>query len=93
MRSCMGSRNSRKSPRLDPTQINGFKDGPALIAKDQYSDFTIPYQGHRLRSLIEAEFDAISVSAGARRMQLVLKPADYLAAVNGIVGGIARSKR
>ena len=23
---------------LDPTQINGFKGGPSLIAKDQYSD-------------------------------------------------------
>jgi len=33
-------------------------------------------------------FDAISVSAGVRGMQIVLKPADYLAAVNGVVGGI-----
>jgi Cys-tRNA(Pro)/Cys-tRNA(Cys) deacylase len=38
-------------------------------------------------------FDAISVSAGARGMQIVLKPADYLAAVNGVVGAISRSKR
>ena len=38
-------------------------------------------------------FDAISVSAGVRGMQIVLKPADYLAAVKGIVGGISRSKR
>jgi Cys-tRNA(Pro)/Cys-tRNA(Cys) deacylase len=38
-------------------------------------------------------FDAISVSAGARGMQIVLKPADYLAAVNGITGDISRSKR
>ena len=38
-------------------------------------------------------FDVISVSAGARGMQIVLKPADYLAAVNGVVGGISRSKR
>jgi Cys-tRNA(Pro)/Cys-tRNA(Cys) deacylase len=29
-------------------------------------------------------FDAISVSAGARGMQIVLKPADYIAAVSGI---------
>jgi Cys-tRNA(Pro)/Cys-tRNA(Cys) deacylase len=38
-------------------------------------------------------FDAISVSAGVRGMQIVLKPADYLAAVGGIVGAITRSKR
>jgi Cys-tRNA(Pro)/Cys-tRNA(Cys) deacylase len=38
-------------------------------------------------------FDAISVSAGARGLQIVLKPSDYLAAVHGVVGGISRSKR
>ena len=38
-------------------------------------------------------FDAISVSAGARGMQIVLKPADYIAAVSGIVGAIAQNKR
>jgi Cys-tRNA(Pro)/Cys-tRNA(Cys) deacylase len=38
-------------------------------------------------------FDAISVSAGARGMQIVLKPADYLAAVHGVVGDISRRKR
>jgi len=35
-------------------------------------------------------FDAISVSAGVRGMQIVLGPADYLAAVHGVVGAIAR---
>jgi Cys-tRNA(Pro)/Cys-tRNA(Cys) deacylase len=38
-------------------------------------------------------FDAISVSAGVRGMQIVLKPADYLASVGGIVGAITRNKR
>jgi Cys-tRNA(Pro)/Cys-tRNA(Cys) deacylase len=38
-------------------------------------------------------FDAISVSAGARGMHVVLTPGDYLAAVKGVVGAIARSKR
>ena len=38
-------------------------------------------------------FDAISVAAGARGMQIVLRPADYLAAVHGVVGDISRRKR
>jgi len=35
-------------------------------------------------------FDQISVSAGVRGMQILLGPADYLAAVRGIVGAITR---
>jgi Cys-tRNA(Pro)/Cys-tRNA(Cys) deacylase len=37
-------------------------------------------------------FDTISVSAGVRGTQVLLSPADYLAAVEGVVGAIARSK-
>jgi Cys-tRNA(Pro)/Cys-tRNA(Cys) deacylase len=37
-------------------------------------------------------FDAIAVSAGVRGMQIVLAPSDYLAAVHGSLGPIARSK-
>jgi Cys-tRNA(Pro)/Cys-tRNA(Cys) deacylase len=37
-------------------------------------------------------FDAISVSAGARGAQLVLAPGDYLRAVGGTVGAIAKPK-
>jgi Cys-tRNA(Pro)/Cys-tRNA(Cys) deacylase len=37
-------------------------------------------------------FDTVSVSAGVRGMQVVLAPADYLAAVGGTVGAIARNK-
>ena len=37
-------------------------------------------------------FDVIAVSAGVRGMQIVLAPADYLAAVHGTVGAIARNK-
>jgi Cys-tRNA(Pro)/Cys-tRNA(Cys) deacylase len=37
-------------------------------------------------------FDTVSVSAGVRGMQVVLAPVDYLAAVNGTVGAIARNK-
>ena len=37
-------------------------------------------------------FDAISISAGARGAQLILAPADYLRAVGGKVGAIAKEK-
>lgn len=37
-------------------------------------------------------FDEVAVSAGVRGTQLVLAPADYLRAVNGTTGPIARSK-
>ncbi len=38
-------------------------------------------------------FDVISVSAGMRGMQVLLSPSDYLAAVHGTLGAIARSKQ
>lgn len=37
-------------------------------------------------------FDVISVSAGVRGTQILLAPSDYLAAVHGTVGAIARSR-
>jgi Cys-tRNA(Pro)/Cys-tRNA(Cys) deacylase len=38
-------------------------------------------------------FDVISISAGVRGTQILLKPSDYLRAVNATVGAIARSKQ
>jgi Cys-tRNA(Pro)/Cys-tRNA(Cys) deacylase len=38
-------------------------------------------------------FDTISVSAGVRGTQILLTPHDYLKAVNGSLGAIARQKR
>ena len=38
-------------------------------------------------------FDVISVSAGARGVQILLGSSDYLAAVHGIVGAITRKKQ
>jgi Cys-tRNA(Pro)/Cys-tRNA(Cys) deacylase len=38
-------------------------------------------------------FDSVSVSAGVRGTQLVLSPADYLRAVDGTLGPIARDKQ
>ena len=37
-------------------------------------------------------FDTISISAGVRGTQMLLSPGDYLRAVNGTVGAIAREK-
>ena len=37
-------------------------------------------------------FDVISISAGARGTQILLAPSDYLTAVRGVLGPIARSK-
>jgi Cys-tRNA(Pro)/Cys-tRNA(Cys) deacylase len=37
-------------------------------------------------------FDVIAVSAGARGTQILLAPTDYLAAVRGVAGPIARDK-
>ncbi len=37
-------------------------------------------------------FDTISISAGVRGTQILLSPADYLRAVNGQTGAIAREK-
>ena len=35
-------------------------------------------------------FDTVSISAGARGTQILIAPADYLRAVNGTLGGIAK---
>ena len=37
-------------------------------------------------------FDVISISAGVRGTQMLLAPSDYLRAVKGVVGAIAREK-
>ena len=37
-------------------------------------------------------FDIISISAGVRGTQILLSPSDYLAAVKGTAGSIARDK-
>ena len=37
-------------------------------------------------------FDVIAVSAGVRGIQVLLAPADYLAAIHGTVGPIARTR-
>jgi Cys-tRNA(Pro)/Cys-tRNA(Cys) deacylase len=81
-----GDRKMELAPLREVQPLTGYIRGgvTALACKRKYPVF--------VDETMEL-FDAISVSAGARGTQIVLKPADYLAAVNGIVGGIARSKR
>jgi len=81
-----GDRKMELVPLKEVQPLTGYVRGgvTALACKREYPVFVDE----------TAElFDAISVSAGARGMQIVLKPADYLASVKGIVGGISRSKR
>jgi Cys-tRNA(Pro)/Cys-tRNA(Cys) deacylase len=37
-------------------------------------------------------FDVISISAGVRGMQILMKPADYLRATRGTVGALSQAK-
>ena len=81
-----GDRKLELAPLKEVQPLTGYIRGgvTALACKREYPVFVDE----------TAElFDAISVSAGARGMQIVLTPGDYLASVKGIVGGIARSKR
>ena len=81
-----GDRKTELAPLKEVQPLTGYVRGgvTALACKRGYPVF--------VDETVEL-FDAISVSAGVRGMQIVLKPADYLAAVKGIVGGISRSKR
>ena len=81
-----GDRKMELAPLKEVQPLTGYVRGgvTALACKREYPVF--------MDETAEL-FDAISVSAGARGMQIVLTPGDYLASVKGIVGGIARSKR
>jgi Cys-tRNA(Pro)/Cys-tRNA(Cys) deacylase len=81
-----GDRKMELAPLKEVQPLTGYVRGgvTALACKREYPVF--------VDETVEL-FDAISVSAGARGMQIVLKPADYLAAVNGITGDISRRKR
>ena len=81
-----GDRKTELAPLKEVQPLTGYVRGgvTALACKRQYPVF--------VDETVEL-FDVISVSAGARGTQIVLKTSDYLAAVNGIVGAITRSKR
>jgi Cys-tRNA(Pro)/Cys-tRNA(Cys) deacylase len=81
-----GDRKMELAPLKEVQPLTGYVRGgvTALACKRGYPVF--------VDETVEL-FDAISVSAGVRGMQIVLRPSDYLAAVHGMVGGIARRKR
>jgi Cys-tRNA(Pro)/Cys-tRNA(Cys) deacylase len=81
-----GDRKLELAPLKEVQSLTGYVRGgvTALACKREYPVF--------VDETVEL-FDVISVSAGVRGTQIVLKPSDYLAAVNGIVGAITRSKR
>ncbi len=72
-------------PLREVTPLTGYVRGgvTALAGKKDYPVF--------VDETIEL-FDEISVSAGVRGTQLLLAPADYLRAVRGTVGAIAKDK-
>jgi Cys-tRNA(Pro)/Cys-tRNA(Cys) deacylase len=80
-----GDRKADVVPLREVQPLTGYVRGgvTALAGKKDYPVF--------VDETIEL-FDVISVSAGARGTQLLLAPADYLRAVRGTVGAIARTK-
>jgi len=80
-----GDRRVEMVPLKEVQPLTGYIRGgvTALAAKRDfpvYVDETIEL------------FDQVSISAGARGTQILLAPADYLRAVNGSIGAIARQK-
>jgi Cys-tRNA(Pro)/Cys-tRNA(Cys) deacylase len=81
-----GDRKTELVPLKEVQPLTGYVRGgvTALACKRKYPVF--------IDDTAEL-FDVISVSAGARGIQILLSPTDYLAAVHGIVGAITRSKQ
>ena len=80
-----GDRKAEVVPLREVMPLTGYVRGgvTALAGRKDYPVF--------VDETIEL-FDVISVSAGARGTQLLLAPADYLRAVRGTVGAIAKDK-
>jgi Cys-tRNA(Pro)/Cys-tRNA(Cys) deacylase len=80
-----GDRKIELVPLKEVQPLTGYIRGgvTALASKREYPVF--------VDEVVELS-DLISVSAGMRGMQILLAPADYLAAVSGTVGAIARNK-
>jgi Cys-tRNA(Pro)/Cys-tRNA(Cys) deacylase len=81
-----GDRHIEMVPLKDVQPLTGYIRGGVTVfgcKRDYpvYADETIEL------------FDVISVSAGARGVQVLLSPADYLKAAKATVGAIAREKR
>ncbi|HEY7392780.1 MAG TPA: Cys-tRNA(Pro) deacylase [Bryobacteraceae bacterium] len=80
-----GDRKTELVPLKEVTPLTGYIRGgvTALAAKKVYPAF--------VDETIEL-FDVIAVSAGMRGAQLLLAPADYLRATNGVTGPIGRTR-
>jgi Cys-tRNA(Pro)/Cys-tRNA(Cys) deacylase len=80
-----GDRRVELVPLKEVQILTGYVRGgvTALAAKREYPVFV---------DETVALFDTIAVSAGARGTQILLAPADYLAAVKAVMGPIARNK-
>ena len=80
-----GDRQTELVPLKDVQPLTGYVRGgvTALAGKRDYPVFV---------DETSELFNVISVSAGVRGTQILLAPSDYLAAVHGVVGAIARSK-
>ena len=80
-----GDRRCEVVPLKEVTPLTGYVRGgvTALACKKPYPVFA--------DETIEL-FDVVSVSAGVRGTQILLAPGDYLRAVDGKVGPIARAK-
>ena len=80
-----GNRRVEMVPLKDVQPLTGYIRGgvTALAAKRDYPVY--------IDETMEL-FDQISISAGVRGTQILIAPADYLKAVNGTLGAIAREK-
>ncbi|HLK51440.1 MAG TPA: Cys-tRNA(Pro) deacylase [Bryobacteraceae bacterium] len=80
-----GDRKTELVPLKEVQPLTGYIRGgvTALACKRDYPVF--------VDETLEL-FDVIAVSAGVRGTQILLAPADYLAAVRGTIGAIARDK-
>ena len=82
---CSGDRKVEVVPLKEVQPLTGYIRGgvTALACRKPYPVFAD--ETFQL-------FDVIAVSAGVRGTQIVLAPEDYLAAVKGVMGPIARKK-
>lgn len=80
-----GNRKVEVVPLKEVQPLTGYVRGgvTALACKKDYPVY--------VDELIEL-FEVISISAGMRGMQILLSPADYLKATQGVIGGIAQDK-
>ena len=81
-----GDRKIQLVPVKELLGLTGYMRGgvTALAAKRDYP----VYVDERMQL-----FDAISISAGVRRVQILIAPEDYLSATKARLGALAQSKR